>query len=68
MLPVLYKFRFDTEGSRVLLFIIALGLVVYSAWSGWRNAGGVDENGKELRRQVGAFRSGAEFAAWLNAK
>jgi phosphatidylglycerol:prolipoprotein diacylglycerol transferase len=48
MLPVLYKFRFDTEGSRVLLFIIALGLVVYSAWSGWRNAGGVDENGKEL--------------------
>jgi thiol:disulfide interchange protein len=28
----------------------------------------LDENGKELRRQVGLFRSGAEFAAWLNAK
>jgi len=28
----------------------------------------LDANGKELRRQVGAFRSGAEFAAWLNAK
>ena len=27
-----------------------------------------DAEGKELRRQVGAFRSGAEFAAWLNAK
>jgi len=28
----------------------------------------LDANGKEIRRQVGAFRSGAEFAAWLNAK
>jgi len=28
----------------------------------------LDAEGKELRRQVGAFRSGAEFAAWLNAK
>jgi len=28
----------------------------------------LDANGKELRRQVGAFRSGAEFAAWLGAK
>jgi thioredoxin-related protein len=25
----------------------------------------LDANGKELRRQVGAFRTGAEFAAWL---
>jgi thiol:disulfide interchange protein len=25
----------------------------------------LDENGKELRRQVGAFRTGQEFAAWL---
>ena len=25
----------------------------------------LDGNGKELRRQVGAFRNGAEFAAWL---
>ncbi|MDR3682582.1 MAG: thioredoxin family protein [Geothrix sp.] len=28
----------------------------------------LDANGKELRRQVGAFRTGADFAAWLNAK
>ena len=28
----------------------------------------LDSDGKELRRQVGAFRTGAEFAAWLNAK
>ena len=28
----------------------------------------LDANGKEVRRQVGAFRSGAEFAAWLNGK
>jgi thiol:disulfide interchange protein len=28
----------------------------------------LDANGKELRRQVGLFRTGAEFAAWLNAK
>lgn len=25
----------------------------------------LDADGKEVRRQVGAFRSGAEFAAWL---
>lgn len=48
MLPVLYKFRFDTDGSRVLLFVFALALVAYSAWSGWRNAGGVDEKGQPL--------------------
>ena len=28
----------------------------------------LDAEGKEVRRQVGAFRSGAEFAAWLNSK
>lgn len=28
----------------------------------------LDANGKEVRRQVGAFRSGAEFAAWLGEK
>lgn len=48
MLPVLYKFRFEGDGSRPLLYLIALGMVVYSAWSGWRNAGGVDANGKPI--------------------
>jgi thiol:disulfide interchange protein len=28
----------------------------------------LDENGRELRRQVGAFSSGAELAQWLNRK
>ncbi len=28
----------------------------------------LDANGKELRRQVGTFRTGAEFATWLNAR
>lgn len=28
----------------------------------------LDANGKEVRRQVGAFRTGAEFATWLGAK
>ncbi len=28
----------------------------------------LDADGKELRRQVGAFRTGAEFAGWLGAR
>jgi len=28
----------------------------------------LDAEGKEIRRQVGAFRNGAEFASWLSAK
>jgi len=28
----------------------------------------MDAEGKELRRQVGAFRTGAEFGAWLGTK
>jgi thiol:disulfide interchange protein len=28
----------------------------------------LDADGKEVRRQVGAFRTGAEFAAWLGEK
>lgn len=28
----------------------------------------LDANGKEVRRQVGAFATGAQFAAWLNGK
>jgi thiol:disulfide interchange protein len=28
----------------------------------------LDAEGKELRRQVGAFRTGAEFATWLNSQ
>lgn len=28
----------------------------------------LDADGKEIRREVGAFRTGAEFAVWLEAK
>ncbi|HJV21250.1 MAG TPA: thioredoxin fold domain-containing protein [Holophagaceae bacterium] len=28
----------------------------------------IDANGKEIRRQVGAFQTPGEFAAWVNAK
>jgi len=48
MLPVLYKFKFDTDGSRPFLYLLILAVIGYSAWSGWRNAGGVDKNGKPI--------------------
>jgi phosphatidylglycerol:prolipoprotein diacylglycerol transferase len=40
MLPVIYKFVLDTDFSRVMIYLVALGLVVYSAWSGYRGAAG----------------------------
>lgn len=48
MLPVLYRFVFESELSKVLLYLVALGLVAYSAWNGWNNAGGVDEKGNPV--------------------
>lgn len=47
MLPVLYRFVFDTDLSKVLLYVFAAGLVVYAALNGWRNAEGPpDKQGK----------------------
>jgi phosphatidylglycerol:prolipoprotein diacylglycerol transferase len=48
MLPVLYRFVFDTDFSKVLLYVVALGLVIYSAFNGYRNADGVDAQGKPV--------------------
>ena len=48
MLPVLYRFVFETDFSKAVLYLVALGLVAYSAWNGWRNAGGVDAKGNPL--------------------
>ena len=48
MLPVIYRFTFDTPLSKGVLYLIALALVGYAAWSGWRNAGGVDEKGRPV--------------------
>ena len=38
MLPVIYKFLLNTDFSRAMLYVVALGLVVYAALSGWRSA------------------------------
>ncbi len=40
MIPVLYKFALQTDFSRDVLYLVALGLVVYAAWAGWRGAHG----------------------------
>ena len=40
MLPVLYKLSFDTPFTQVIGYLLALGLVVYAAWSGYRGAQG----------------------------
>lgn len=42
MLPVLYRFVFTTDFSKVLLFLAAAGLVYYAARNGWRSATGPD--------------------------
>lgn len=47
MLPVIYRFVFTTEFSKVMLYLFAAGLVAYAAFNGWRNAAGPeDKNGK----------------------
>ncbi len=48
MLPVIYRFTFSTPGEQLVLYLVALGLVAYAAWSGWRNASGVDSKGQEI--------------------
>ncbi len=40
MLPVIYKFLLDTDFSRAVFYLVAVGLVAYSAYSGWRGAEG----------------------------
>lgn len=40
MLPVIYKFLLNTDFSRTVIYLVAVGLVVYAAISGWRGAAG----------------------------
>ncbi len=40
MLPVIYKFLLNSDFSRTMVYLVALGLVVYAAVSGWRGAAG----------------------------
>ncbi|MFL5320799.1 MAG: prolipoprotein diacylglyceryl transferase [Myxococcaceae bacterium] len=49
MLPVLFKFTFDSGWSQAVLYLLALGLVGYSAFAGWRGA----DPGKEVQRAAG---------------
>jgi phosphatidylglycerol:prolipoprotein diacylglycerol transferase len=46
MLPVLYRFTFESPLATALLYLVALALVVASARNGWRNATGVDGKGQ----------------------
>lgn len=45
MLPVLYRFTFETDASRLALYFLAVGVVVYAARNGWRTATGPEVNG-----------------------
>jgi phosphatidylglycerol:prolipoprotein diacylglycerol transferase len=38
MIPVLYRFEFTTMVAQVALYVVALGLIGYAAFSGWRGA------------------------------
>ncbi len=40
MLPVLYKFSFETTVDQIVLLLASLALVAYAAWAGWRGAHG----------------------------
>src|SRR5689334_20752407 len=46
MLPVLFKFTFETGFTQALLYLLALGLIGYAAFAGWRGA----EPGKQAQR------------------
>jgi phosphatidylglycerol:prolipoprotein diacylglycerol transferase len=47
MLPVFYRFVFETDLSKNLLYLVSAFLVGYSVWNGWRTAEGTpDKHGK----------------------
>jgi len=48
MLPVLYRLRADTEGARFVILALAIALVAYVIYSGWKGAGGVDAKGNPV--------------------
>ena len=41
MIPVLLQFRFDSASGHVMAYVLAVALVLYAAFSGWRGARGV---------------------------
>jgi phosphatidylglycerol:prolipoprotein diacylglycerol transferase len=40
MMPVLYRFTFNGPVGHLIAYLIAVGIVAYTAWSGWRTAVG----------------------------
>jgi phosphatidylglycerol:prolipoprotein diacylglycerol transferase len=40
MMPVLYRFTFTTPLGTVIAYLLALGIVAYVTWNGWRTAVG----------------------------
>ncbi len=43
MLPVLFKIDFNSPAGSVLLVVLAIAVVVYGTWSGWRGAANAKE-------------------------
>lgn len=64
MLPVLYRFVFDTDFSRWLLYLAAIGLVAYAARNGWMTAAGPEgKDGKPTAPSPDDRRNRAIFFA-----
>ena len=40
MMPVLFRFTFDSQFGHIIAYLLAVGIVVYSAWNGYRTAVG----------------------------
>lgn len=40
MMPVLYRFTFNSPTGLVFAYLLALGIIVYTTWNGWRTAVG----------------------------
>ena len=51
MLPVLWRFTFDSPGMQVVLYLCAAALVAYGAYAGWRGA----EHREQAPMRAGIF-------------
>jgi phosphatidylglycerol---prolipoprotein diacylglyceryl transferase len=40
VIPVLFRFTFETLPSQLILYALALGIIAYVGWSGWRGTAG----------------------------
>ena len=74
MIPILFKFEFNSPGAQAFLYLVALGLVAYIALSGWRGAQGpLNPKTKEFDppdaqqrwQRAGMFGAGALVLAYV---